>query len=79
MILVLACECFHTRLMTTKNAAFLAFLATLLLSILLLWRLLMDILNVSQGLVPAASLLASIVYAFASVTVAVFFFVFQKQ
>ncbi len=79
MILVLACECFHTRLMTIKNAAFLAFLATLLLSVLMLWRLVMDILNVSQGLVPAVTLLASILYAFASITVAVFFFVFQKQ
>lgn len=65
--------------MTIKNAAFLAFLATLLLSILMLWRLVMDILNVSQGLVPAVTLLASILYAFACVTVAVFFFVFQKQ
>ncbi len=79
MILVLARDCFHTRPMTIKNAAFLAFLATLLLSILLLWRLMMDILNVSQNLVPAVTLLASILYAFASVTVAVFFFVFQKQ
>jgi hypothetical protein len=63
--------------MTIKNAAFLAFLATLLLSILFLWRLVMDILNVSQGLVPAVTLLASILYAFGAVTAAIFFFVFQ--
>jgi hypothetical protein len=65
--------------MTIKNAAFLAFLATLLLSILFLWRLVMDILNVSQGLVPAVTLLASILYAFGAVTVAIFFFVFQSR
>ena len=79
MILVLAPESFHTRLMTIKNAAFLAFLAMLLLSILLLWRLVMDILNVSQGLVPAISLLASILYAFAAVTVARILFRVPKQ
>jgi predicted neutral ceramidase superfamily lipid hydrolase len=65
--------------MTIKNAAFLAFLATLLLSILFLWRLVMDILNVSQNLVPAVTLLSSILYAFAAVTVAIFFFVFQSN
>jgi hypothetical protein len=65
--------------MTIKNAAFLAFLATLLLSILFLWRLVMDILNVSQGLVPAVTLLDSILYTFAAVTVAIFFFVFQSR
>ena len=65
--------------MTIKNAAFLAFLATLLLSILFLWRLVMDILNVSQNLVPAVTLLASILYAFAAVAVAIFFFVFQSK
>jgi hypothetical protein len=79
MILVPACECSHTRLMTIKNAAFLAFLGTLLLSILLLWRLVMDILNVSQNLIPAVTLLASILYAFAAVTAAIFFFVFQSK
>ena len=79
MILVLAQECFHTRLMTIKNAAFLAFIGALLLSALFLWRLVMDIMNVSQGLVPAATLLASILYAFGAVTAAIFFFVFQSN
>jgi hypothetical protein len=65
--------------MTIKNAAFLAFLATLLLSILFLWRLVMDILNVSQNLVPAVTLLSSILYAFGAVTAAIFFFVFQSK
>ena len=65
--------------MTIKNAAFLAFIGTLLLTILLVWRLVMDILNVSQNLVPAVTLLASILYAFAALTVAIFFFVFQSK
>ena len=65
--------------MTLKNSAFLAFVATLLLSILLLWRLVLDILNVAQGLIPAVNLLSSLLYAFAAVTVAAFFFVFQSK
>jgi hypothetical protein len=65
--------------MTLKNSAFLAFLATLLLSILLIWRLVMDILNVTQGLIPAVNLLASLLYTFAAVTVTLFFFLFQSK
>jgi len=65
--------------MTIKNAAFLAFIGTLLLTLLLIWRLVMDILNVSQNLVPAVTLFASILYAFAALTVAIFFFVFQSK
>jgi len=65
--------------MTLKNSSFLAFLGMLLLSILLLWRLVMDILNVTQGLIPAVNLLTSFVYAFAAVTVTMFFFLFQSK
>ena len=65
--------------MTIKNAAFLAFLSTLLLSLLLLWRLVMDILNVMQGLIPAVTVLASLLYAFAAISVTAFFFVFQSN
>jgi hypothetical protein len=79
MILVLDVEYFHTRLMTLKNAAFLAFLGTLLLSVLLLWRAVMDILNLIQGLIPAVTLLDSLLYAFAAVTTAIFFFFFQSN
>ena len=79
MILVLSPEYSHTQGMSLKNAAFLAFIGTLLLSVLLLWRLVMDILNVSQGLIPAQTLLASLIYAFAAITAAVFFFVFQSN
>jgi hypothetical protein len=37
-----------------------------------------DILNVVRGLIPAVTLFSSLLYAFAAVSVAVFFFVFQK-
>jgi hypothetical protein len=65
--------------MTLKNAAFLAFLGTLLLTVLLTWRLVMDILNVIQGLIPALNLLASVIYTFAAATVTVFFYVFHRN
>lgn len=65
--------------MSLKNAAFLAFLGMLLLSLLLVWRLVMDILNVTQGLIPLQTLLATVVYAFAAITATVFFFVFQSN
>ena len=53
--------------MTIKNAAFLAFLSTLLLSILMLWRLVMDILNIMSDLIPAVTFVSSFLYAFAAV------------
>ena len=79
MILALCSECSHTRLMTLKNAAFLAFLSTLLLSVVLLWRLVMDILNLMSGLIPALTLLSSLLYAFVAVTLAIFFYLFQSN
>lgn len=79
MILVPLGESWHARVVTVKSAAFLAFLGSLLLSVLLLWRLVMDILNVAQSLVPAVSLVSSLLYAFASVTAAIFFFVLQSN
>ena len=77
--LVLRGESSHTRSMTPKNSAFLAFIATLLLSVLLLWRLVVDILNVMQGVAPALALLSSLIYAFSAVSVTVFFFTFQSR
>jgi hypothetical protein len=64
--------------MNLKNAAALAFIGTLLAAALLVWNLVFDILNVVRGLIPAVTLFSSLLYAFAAVSVAVFFFVFQK-
>ena len=65
--------------MTLKTAAFLAFLGTILAAVLLVVDFVLDVLNVMQGLVPAAKLFPALIYAFAAVTVAVFFWVFQKD
>jgi hypothetical protein len=65
--------------MSLKNAAFLALIGTILTTILLLYDLVSAILNVTQGLVPAVTIFPLLIYSFASLTVAVFFFVFHKQ
>ena len=65
--------------MNSKSAAFLAFLGTLLVAALMVWNLVADIMNVSQGLVPVATLLSCLIYAFGSLTVALFFYFFQKE
>lgn len=65
--------------MNLKNAAFLALIGTILTTLLLAYNLISTILNVTQGLVPAVNLFPLLIYAFASLTVAVFFYVFHKQ
>jgi phosphoglycerol transferase MdoB-like AlkP superfamily enzyme len=64
--------------MTLQNAATFAFLGTLLAAALLVWNFVFDLINVIQGLVPAVRLFSSLIYAFAAVSVAVFFYVFRK-
>jgi hypothetical protein len=64
--------------MTLKNAAFLALIGTILLAILLILSFMRDVSGVAQGVIPAMRLLTSLIYAFAGVTVAVFFYVFHK-
>jgi len=65
--------------MSLKNAAFLALIGTVLSTILLLYNLVSTILNVMQGLVPAMTIFPLLIYSFASLTLAVFFFVFYRQ
>jgi UPF0716 family protein affecting phage T7 exclusion len=65
--------------MKLKSATFLALIGSVLLTALLLWTLLSTTLNVARGLVPAINLVSSLLYAFAALCVAVFFFVFHKS
>jgi hypothetical protein len=68
----------HTPTMTLKSAALLALIGTILVTALLVWDLVFDVLNVLRGLVPAVKLFASLIYAFGAFSVAVFFYVFHK-
>jgi len=68
----------HTPSMTLKSASLLALIGTILVTALLVWDLIVNVLNVGRGLVPAVILLSSLIYTFGAISVAVFFFVFHK-
>ena len=65
--------------MTLKNAALLALIGTILMTALLLWTFLFNVLNTVRGLVPAVTLFSSFIYAFGCFSVAVFFYVFHRR
>jgi hypothetical protein len=64
--------------MTLKNASLLALFGTLLLTVLVLADLILNFLNVLRGLIPAVTLLTSLIYAFAALSVTVFFYAYYK-
>jgi len=68
----------HTPTMTLKNAALLALIGTVLMTILLVWNFVLNLLNLLRGLVPAATVFSSLIYAFGCFSVMVFFFVFHR-
>jgi hypothetical protein len=68
----------HTPIMTLKNAALLALIGTILMAALQLWKFVYTFLNVLRGLVPAATLFQSFIYAFSCFSVMVFFYVFHR-
>ena len=68
----------HTSTMALKNAALLALIGTLLLTLLLVAGFFLDILNVARGLIPATKMLSSLIHSFAALAVTVFFYVFHR-
>jgi hypothetical protein len=64
--------------MTPKTAALVALIGTILMTALLAWNFVFTLINVLRDLVPAVTLFSSFIYAFGSLTVAVFFFVFHR-
>ncbi len=64
--------------MNLKSAAFLALIALSLLSVLMLADLITNLLGVLRDFIPVMALLKSLVYTFASVTMAVFFYIFHR-
>ena len=65
--------------MTSKNAALLALIGTILVTALLVWDLVWNVLNVLRGLAAPVVLLPSLIYAFCAFSVTAFFFVFHKR
>ena len=68
----------HTPTMTLKNAALLALIGTILMTALLVWMFVFNLLNLLRGLVPAVTLFSLFIYAFGAFSVMVFFFVFHR-
>ncbi len=64
--------------MTLKTAAFLALIGTLLLTVLMAVDFLQTVSGVLNDVVPAMALLRSLVYLVASLSVTVFFYVFNR-
>lgn len=71
-------ESIHTPLMSLKNAALLALIGTILLTVLIVVSFISTLLGVLRDVIPAMTLLTSLVHLFASVTVLVFFYVFHR-
>jgi len=65
-------------MMTLKTAAFLALIGMILVTVLVAVDFVITITGILQNVVPAMSLLTSLIHLFASLTLAVFFYVFQK-
>ena len=65
--------------MSLKNAALLALIGTILLTVLVLAHFISTVVGVMHEVIPAIALLASLVHLFASITVVVFFYVFYRK
>jgi hypothetical protein len=65
--------------MTLKNAALVALVGTMLITALMVWTFVFTFLNVLRDLVPAMTLFASFIHAFACFSVMVFFLVFYRS
>ena len=68
----------HTPTMTLKNAALLALIGTIVMTALLVWNFVFNVVNVLRGVEAPVVLFSSLIYAFGSLTVMVFFFVFHR-
>lgn len=64
--------------MNLKTASFLALIGTILSTVLLVYDFIFGIVNMLRGLLPLTNVIAAGIYAFASLTVAIFFFVFHR-
>ena len=65
--------------MTLKQAAFLALSGMALLTVLLTANLISNVAGVARGIIPAVTLLTSLIDWLASVSVLLFFAVFYKK
>jgi hypothetical protein len=64
--------------MNLKNASFFAFIGMTLLTVLLAVGFIRDVSSLLAGAIAAITLLISLIYLLASLSVAIFLFVFHK-
>jgi hypothetical protein len=64
--------------MTLKNAARLALIGSILMTALLVWVFVSNLVNVLRGVDAPVVLFSSFIYAFGCFTLMVFFFVFHR-
>jgi hypothetical protein len=64
--------------MTLKNAALLALVGMILLTVLVIAGFIRDVSGMTDGVVPPIRVLISLIQLLASLSVTVFFFVFHK-
>jgi hypothetical protein len=64
--------------MTLKSAALLAFVGTMVMTVLLVWNFVFTFLNVLRGVEAPVLLFSSFIYAFGCFSAMVFFFVFHR-
>ena len=69
---------FILRIMTLKNAALLALIGTILMTALLVWTFVSNVLNVLRGVEAPVVLFHSLIFAFGCCSVMVFFYVFHR-
>ncbi len=69
----------HTPTMTLKNAALLALAGTILMTALLVWNFVFTFLTIVRGVEAPVMLFSSLIYAFGSLSVAVFFYIFHRM
>jgi predicted membrane channel-forming protein YqfA (hemolysin III family) len=65
--------------MSLKNAALLALIGTILLTVLVVASFITILLGVMRDVIPAMALLTSLVHLFASLGVLVFLYVFYRK
>ena len=68
----------HTPVMTLKNAALLALIGTMLMTALLVWVFVSNLVNVLRGADAPVVLFSSFIYAVGGFTLMVSFFVFHR-
>jgi len=65
--------------MNLRNAAFLAFVGMLLLTVLVAADFVNAVIGFIRNLIPAMAVLRSLIYVFATICVTLFFYVFSRR